>query len=63
MIILKQNKPDHLFTYVTHEDNFNMPLMLTYIQELHPGQVLNVLTSNKTTLALNAKTELINFMC
>ena len=63
MIILKQNKPDHLFTYVTHENKFNMPLLLTYIKEKHPGQILNVLTSNKTTLSLNEKTEVINFMC
>ena len=63
MVILKQNKPDHLFTYVTHENKFNMPLLLTYIKEKHPGQILNVLTSNKTTLSLNGKTEVINFMC
>ena len=62
LIILKQNKPDHLFTYVTHENNFNMPLLLNYIQEMHPGQKLNVLASNKTTLSLNEKTEVINFM-
>ena len=37
-------------------------MLLTYVQEMHPGQKLNVLASNKTTLSLNEKTEVINFM-
>ena len=62
MIILKQNKPDYLFTYVTNEHTFNMPGLLTYIQEKLPGQRLNVLAGDKSILSFNDKVDAVNFM-
>lgn len=62
IIILKQRKHDHLFTYVKKGDNLNMPALLSYIQEEHPEQKINVVCGNPMDLDITKNAAVVNFI-